>query len=111
MGEVTVRIRTPEIEPSDIGCRLVVQLRDTSLEDIVHPVVAETTTEFPEAPDGFDVELEVPESVLRQGRHTVWVHCDHTGDGRVGAGDLITTQAFHVDPDSSEPVEVTLSRV
>ncbi len=111
MTRLTVSIKPPDSEPSDVGCRLVVQLRDTSLQDIVHPVVAETTTEIPKTQGAFEVNLDVPEGVLERGRHTVWVHADHTGDGRIGAGDLITTQAFVVDPESSEPLEVTLSRV
>ncbi len=109
---LTVRIILPDPEAEDVGCTVVVQIRDTSLADVVHPVVAQTITRFPEDPNGdFDVTLELPVEHDSANHYSVWVHCDHSDDGTIDTGDLITTQSFPVDLDRDDSVEVILTRV
>lgn len=106
-----VRIISPNLSPDDAECAVTVQIRDTSLADTLHPVVAEAHARFPENPQvPFDVDLSVPTDRPHGRHYSVWVHCDHSGDGSIGTGDLITTQSFPVDLDS-HAVEVTLTRV
>ena len=109
---LTVRIVSHDPEAADAGCTVAVQIRDTSVADVAHPVVAQTITRFPEDPNGsFEVMLELPVEHDYRHHYSVWVHCDHSGDGTIDAGDLITTQSFPVDLDRDDSVEVILTRV
>lgn len=102
----------PEIRPDDAGSDVTVQIRDTSRADIAHPVIAEAHAPFPDGvPPYFDVELDTEDGEPRHPGYSAWVHCDHTGDGAIGDGDLITTQMFSVPLDSEQPIVVTLTRV
>ena len=108
---ITVHIVPPDVRPDDPGCTVTVQIRDTSVADIVHPVVAEARSTFPAADAvPFDVTL-VPEGLSAGRRYDLWVHCAHGEDGGIGPGDLITTQSFPVDPTRGGVIEVRLTRV
>jgi uncharacterized lipoprotein YbaY len=109
---VTVRIVSNHPEAADAGSAVTVQIRDTSLADIAHPVVAETIVRFPEDANApFEVTLEPPSRHAIDHRYNVWVHCDRSGDGNIGAGDLITTQSFPIDLNKDDTLEITLTRV
>ena len=109
---VTVRIVSNDPEAADAGSAVTVQIRDTSLADIAHPVVAETIARFPEDPNvPFEVALEPPPKHDPGHHYSVWVHCDRSGDGNIGAGDLITTVSFPVDLNKDDTLEITLTRV
>jgi hypothetical protein len=108
---IIVRIVPPDVRMDDPGCAVTVQLRDTSLADVAHPVVAEARSTFPSAGNvPFDVTLE-PDESLPPGRYSLWVHCAHGSEAGIGAGDLITTESFPVDPADGGVVEVRLTRV
>ncbi|MEN8238947.1 MAG: YbaY family lipoprotein [Actinomycetota bacterium] len=107
-----IRIVSPDSRPEDAGCSVTVQVRDTSLADVVHPVVAEARALFPDDVGvPFDVMIELPTERTHGHHYGVWAHLDHTGDGAIGAGDLITTQSFPVDLSRDDFVEIRLSRV
>lgn len=78
------------------GARVVVQVRDTSLEDVVATTLAEaSTTTDPSATTLASVVLELQGG---PGRRTLWAHVDADGDGSVGPGDLITMESFPLAP-------------
>jgi uncharacterized lipoprotein YbaY len=88
-----------------------VQLRDTSLVDAPSIVIAELRTTIkdnlasPLASVQFDI-ASVPRGT------TVWAHVDMDDDGKVSAGDYITTRSFPVPPGTGTVnVDVHLQRV
>lgn len=78
------------------GAAVIVQVRDTSLEDVAATTLAEGRgTVAPSAAVLASVNLELEEG---PGRRTLWAHVNVDGDGSVGPGDLITMESFPVAP-------------
>lgn len=76
------------------GAVVIVQVRDTSLQDVAATTLAEGRgTVAPSAAVLASVDLELEEGT---GRRTLWAHVDVDGDGRVSPGDLITMESFPV---------------
>jgi hypothetical protein len=97
----------PEVDTRpEPGSRVVIELRDTSLEDA--PAITMEAAEGVVAPGGgpllATVELLPPRSPL-----TVWAHVDTDGDGRVSVGDLVTMQSFLVPSLEQAPARIAVT--
>lgn len=109
-----MRLSLPDLRPEDAGATVRVTLRDTTMEDALHPTVAETTAILEGERDTAEVVMTVPSHALDpRHRYSVWVQVDHEGSGGVTPGDLITTQNVPITPDDlgASVIEVPLTRV
>jgi hypothetical protein len=77
------------------GAAVIVQVRDTSLQDVAATTLAEGRGIVASAGVLASVDLELEDG---PGERTIWAHVDVDGDGRVGPGDLITMESFPVPP-------------
>jgi uncharacterized lipoprotein YbaY len=115
MSRLRLRLRVGDPDPDDRGSTVRVEIRDTTLADALHPTIAEATGTM--APDGERAELSVdlPDEPLDpRHRYSVWAHVDHTGNGQLQAGDLITAESIPIDPvdvDADDPVDVPMRRI
>ena len=77
------------------GAAVIVQVRDTSLQDVAATILAEGRGSVTSSEVLASVDLELEEG---PGQRTLWAHVDVDGDGHVGPGDLITMESFPVEP-------------
>jgi hypothetical protein len=97
----------PEVDTRpEPGSRVVIELRDTSLEDA--PAITMEAAEGVVAPGRgpllATVELLPPRAPL-----TVWAHVDADGDGRVSVGDLVTMESFLVPSPEQAPARIAVT--
>jgi hypothetical protein len=109
-----VRVLPPPSAPTAGTLPVHAVLRDTSMEDVEHPTVAEVHTEM--SADG-TTELFLPvqaDTLDPRNRYSLWVHAG-TGDlERLTPGDLITTTALPVEGDDvrqQREIVVTLQQI
>lgn len=92
--EIEVLVSADEQPP--LGSPAVIEIRDTRLQDAASVTIdrVEVAT-GPRDDDGSIARgaLQIPGPAPDL---TVWVHIDHDGSGRVGAGDWITMEAVVV---------------
>lgn len=90
------------------GGALRIEVRDASWADAPARVLHRLETRVPLHASLFPVELRldtVPADAI------VWVHLDADGDGRVSAGDYITTQSYPLTSRTSGRMRVELRRI
>lgn len=87
---IRVEIRTAGERPP-AGSPVLVQVRDTALQDVESTVMAETRGR-----SAADEVLAVAELDVAEGGAypTVFVHVDVDGDGEISEGDYITMQSY-----------------
>ena len=88
----------------------MVQVRDTSLEDVESPLVAEAQGVVTEMRPRLlaAIELDVPTAGLDlRTRLTVFAHVDVDRTGAISGGDFITTQSYVV-PIASDSLELSV---
>ena len=109
---VVVEISTEGEERPPAGAPLRVEVRDTTFEDTIAPLVAETAgaVESESGPRLGALQLEVPPDAPSE--LTVFAHVDVDGDGAISEGDFITTESFPlVASDAPVPVRVRVRKV
>jgi hypothetical protein len=114
MNKIRLHLRIPDLLPDDQGSAVRIAVRDTTQADALHPTVAEASGTVPVDADDVKVDVNLPDQPLDpRRRYSVWAHVDHSGNGQLGAGDLITTQDVQVGPEDvgASPVEVPLTRI
>jgi uncharacterized lipoprotein YbaY len=90
------------------GGSLRIEVRDASWADAPARVLHRLETQVPLHASLFPVELRLdtlPADAI------VWVHLDADGDGRVSAGDYITTQSYPLTSRTSGRMRVELRRI
>ncbi|MFI1394193.1 YbaY family lipoprotein [Streptomyces sp. NPDC020681] len=96
-------VTLPPDTPTGPAARILVEVRDVSRADAPSKVVGEQVQwDVPLAPGGrvaFSVEVPDLDPTASYGLR---VHVDVTGTGKVGAGDLLSTQATPVAAGSTE---------
>jgi hypothetical protein len=98
----------PGEERPPVGAPVVVELRDTTYQDIKHPVLVAAHGQVARG-DGPLAILDLDYVRGSAQSVTAWAHVDADGDGRVSRGDYVTTAAYPVtDPTS---LRVTVRRV
>ena len=107
MGDMplTVEIMTTGNPPPE-GSPVIVQLRDTTVQDAAATIVSEMRTNVA---GGGGSLATVTFDAARPGL-TVWVHVDVDRDGRVSKGDYITKQSFAARAEGG-PLRVNVSAV
>jgi hypothetical protein len=94
------------------GAPVVVQLRDTTFQDVAHPVLAEAHGHVAAEPGERLAALELDLPAAAPTSITAWAHVDADDDGRVSRGDYVTTAAHAVtDSDAGTPLRVTVRQV
>lgn len=110
---VEIRCERPERPPA--GAPIVVQVRDTSLEDVEAPLVAEALGVVTEMRSSLlaAIELDIPTASLDpRTRLTVFAHVDVDRTGAISGGDFITKQSYAVPINSeSSELDVLVSRI
>ncbi|KIZ16059.1 YbaY family lipoprotein [Streptomyces natalensis] len=110
----TVRgiVSLPADAPATQAARVLVEVRDVSLADAPSTVVAaHVQTDVPLAPHGrIPFSVDVPDLDPR-GAYGLRVHVDLSGSGALEPGDLISTQAHAVVPESHEELTAPVSTV
>jgi putative lipoprotein len=108
MAVVQVTAVVPAGAPARTAARVAAEVRDTSLADAPSVVVGTEIREaVPVAPGARLVfRIGVPEPDPRRS-YGVRVHVDMDGDGAVGPGDLLSTQA-HPVLTGGAPAQVTV---
>jgi hypothetical protein len=100
-----------------VGTPLRVEVRDTSLEDVEAPLVAEQWAQVARGQSSWlqNVELEIPETnVDPRRRLNAFVHVDVDRDAAISTGDFITTQSYPVpnhQPGGESRLQVTVTRI
>lgn len=92
------------------GSVVVVQVRDTSLQDVAAPIRGEGRTRLGPRQGRHLALVEVPVA-NGQGELTVWALIDVDGDGRVSKGDYVTMQSYPVPTGSAPYVTVAVRPV
>jgi hypothetical protein len=109
MRQLTLRIEIPGNAAVVQGQPLLVELRDTSLQDAPAVVLGQTRFDVPhDWRNGVQVTLavdDVPDGT------TVWAHLDADRDGRVSLGDFITMQSYPISAGVSEVLTIRLKEV
>ena len=85
---VRVEVRAAGGDQPPAGSPVLVQVRDTALQDAESTLLAETRGTSEAGPVIAIAELDVPQP------GTVYVHVDVDGDGKVSEGDFITMQSY-----------------
>jgi hypothetical protein len=104
-------------EPPPPGTTLRVEVRDVAYADAPAEVLGAAATEVAGAVAGASAEARpvlgaVTCEVERAPEMgVVWCHIDVDGDGRVSAGDYITTQSWPVPPGGAGEMTVTVRRI
>ena len=112
---VEVVVDGPDRPP--VGAPLRLDVRDTTLEDVEAPLVAEARAVVAGERSSWlqNVELEIPDaSVDPRGRLTAFVHVDVDADQSLSSGDFITTRSYAVPkeaPSGEARLEVTVQRI
>jgi uncharacterized lipoprotein YbaY len=107
---ITVRIQSSGDDRPPAGAPVTVQVRDTTFEDAPAEVVAHVVGTVATSPGPWleTVELDV---AARPDSAVVWVHIDVDQDGRLSAGDYITTVAYPVPAADAAEIEVAVRRI
>ena len=93
-----------------MGAAVIVQVRDTALQDAPAILLGEARGAVSGAP-GAPLAAVVVVVNTTGAEPTVWVHVDVDRDGRVSLSDYVTKQSYPV-PGGPEPrLQVTVSRV
>ena len=92
------------------GTPVVVQVRDTSLQDARATILGEARGVVS---GGTGARLAAVEVKAREtgGEPTVWAHVDADRDGRVSRGDYVTVQSYPVSPGPKPKLRVVVKRV
>jgi hypothetical protein len=94
------------------GAPISVQLRDTTFQDVAHPVLAEARGRVNAEPGERLAALELDLPAAAPASVIAWAHVDVDDDGRVSSGDYVTTAAHAVtESDAGTPLRVTVRRV
>jgi uncharacterized lipoprotein YbaY len=102
-------IELPESASLPRGSQLVVELRDTALEDAPAVTLQRLRSTVDETAAG-SLHVSLDSGPIPDGT-TLWVHLDVDGDGRVSAGDYITMQSYPVADRGPREMTVRLRRV
>jgi hypothetical protein len=107
---VTVEVFVDGPAASVAGAPVIVQVRDTSLQDARASVLGEArgTVAGGEGQRLAAVDVHVSDP---RGEPSVWVHVDMDRDGRVSRGDYITVQSYPVLGRASASLRVVVKRV
>ena len=110
MARVDVTVVCSSVPRPSPGASLIVQIRDTSLQDAPATVLGEARTTVTRGNDGLLARVLV--SIPAITRHsTVWAHVDVDGDGRVSRGDYVTMQSYPLPPGPTIQVQVEVKAV
>lgn len=115
MGQLRVELEVlgDDLE-SDDGM-VHVTIRDTTMADTLHPLIAEASAPLAQMRTGV-FDMEVPDGAMEpRHRYSLFAHVDHSGDGSITGGDLISTEDIEVRPDhldeDSPPVRARVRRI
>ena len=99
MGGMVVRVEvfTEGAARPAAGTPVVVQVRDTSLQDARATILGEGRGVVTAGGSGRLAAVEV-KARDAGGTPTVWVHVDTDRDGRVSRGDYVTVQSYPASP-------------
>lgn len=111
MTTLTVEVYCDDPTRPPAGAPVLVQVRDTSLQDAAAVVLARARGTVGAGRDDAIARVEL-EADWSAPSPEVWVHVDADGDGRVSTGDYLTTQS-HPVPRGAGPstVRVRVRRV
>jgi hypothetical protein len=107
MMRVRVEIIAAAPAPPE-GAPVIVQIRDTAMQDVSSTIMAETLGTVEQVSDTEPFAIAEVDCPQQGAMPTVWVHVDVDRDGRVSKGDYITTQSY---PVSSSTVRVEVKKV
>lgn len=92
---LTVELLASGADKPPDGSRVVVQVRDTALQDAPALLLGEARGEVTNPHAGclaaIEIALDAPEHGVQP---NVWAHVDVDGDGAVSRGDYITMQSY-----------------
>jgi hypothetical protein len=92
------------------GTPVVVQVRDTSLQDAPAVTKGEASAEVEEGDDLRIATIEVPVDDPGD-MPTIWARVNVSGQPRVSRGDYVTVQSFRVPQTDAPRVKVVVKRV
>ncbi len=102
---LTVEIACSESPPPPSGAPIIVQVRDTSYQDVAAKIVAEARAKVHGTGETLaTVTFDAPAE-----NATIWAHVDVDRDGEVSKGDYITKRSFPAQ--AGGPLRVLVSRV
>jgi uncharacterized lipoprotein YbaY len=93
------------------GAQIIVQVRDTTLQDAPAQILGEVRGSVSEAKGSLLASLQVPVDLPRPQGKTLWVHIDVDGDGRVSRGDYVTVRSYPIPTGTDPHLEITLKQV
>ena len=110
-SKLTGRIHLPAGIPAGRAAKLLVEIRDVTLQDAPSKVVAHMVTEGVAiaANASLDFDMSLP-ALAPDRQYSMRVHVDRAGSGRTLPGDLLTTQSYPVTA-STRAMDVKLTVV
>ncbi len=110
-----IRLLVPDPAPADAGSSVRVSIVDTTMADALHESVAAKVIPLLRAAPEILLEMEVPEGMVRDGRHySLQAHVDTGSSGEIKTGDLIITHNVPVLTERApvqEPITARLTRI
>ena len=106
---LALNIQLPDGVSVPRGSPLLVELRDTSLEDAAAITLKQVTSRVERAGDEA-LKVTIDHGSVPEGT-TAWVHLDVDGDGRVSKGDYITMESYPIATGGDQEMSIRLKRV
>ena len=107
---LTVEVRVVREPKPPTGAPVIVQVRDTRLQDAPATILAEARGSVT-ASQGTSLATVNIMVETAGSEPTVWVHIDVDRDGRVSKGDYVTTRSYAVPSGPQTRLEVAVNRV
>jgi hypothetical protein len=104
--EITVEVVAAAEPGPPAGARVIVQIRDTALQDVAATTIAEKRVTSRKSAAGEPLARAHMKFEKSGGYPTVWVHVDVDESGEVSKGDYITMQSYPVREGGAMRVEV-----
>ena len=107
-----VDIIITELPRPPVGTPIILQIRDTSLQDAPATIITEIqgTVDNRQGKKLTSIELS-PNMKISGMPPTIWVHVDTNRDGRISKGDFVNVQSYSLPSESGAVIEIEVKRV